>query len=241
METQQRERACPQGATYYTWQQGDTLVGVAQRNGLTTAAIRQANAGLPLETVAPGTRICLPPRPVSCPSGRLYTVRRGDTLVGIARQNRVTVAQLMDQNPYVDPDNLQVGQVLCLPESAPAPGPNPPPPPNPQTCPPGYSQAVVRYGDSLVSVLTRYNMSYAAFTRANPQLNPNRLVPGQRYCVPPLGRRGGCGQGRSYLIQDLENLETAARANGTTAAQLVMLNQNLAPGDFVPGRMICVP
>ena len=85
MENSQRERTCPPSAGYYTWQQGDTLVGVAQRYGLTTSAIRQANAGLPLETVAPGTRICLPSRPVSCPSGRLYTVQRGDTLVGIAR------------------------------------------------------------------------------------------------------------------------------------------------------------
>ena len=74
METQQQDRACPQGASYYTWQQGDTLVGVAQRSGLSAAAIRQANAGLPLETVVAGTRVCLPPRPVSCPSGRLYTV-----------------------------------------------------------------------------------------------------------------------------------------------------------------------
>lgn len=237
MDNQQRERVCPQGTAYYTWQQGDTLVGVAQRYGLSAAAIRQVNAGLPLETVAPGTRICLPPRPASCPSGRLYTVRRGDTLVGIARQNLVSVAQLMDQNPYVDPDNLQVGQVLCLPESEMQPEPDTPLAP----CPPGYAQAVVRYGDTLATVLTRYNMSYAAFSRANPQLDPTRLTPGQRYCVPPQGQRGGCGLGGSYLIQDLENLDTAAQANATTATRLLILNQNLAPGDFVPGRIICVP
>lgn len=238
MENSQRERTCPPSAGYYTWQQGDTLVGVAQRYGLTTSAIRQANAGLPLETVAPGTRICLPSRPVSCPSGRLYTVRRGDTLVGIARQNGVTVAQLMDQNPYVDPDDLQVGQVLCLPDRVAPPAPGPTPGPN---CPAGYTQGTVRYGENIVELLTRYNMSYAVFTRVNPQLNPNQLAPGQRYCVPPRSQRGGCGQGRSYLIQDGENLQGAARANGVTPARLLILNPNLSPGDFVPGRMICLP
>lgn len=233
---QAQERDCPEGASYYTWREGDTLVGVAQQNGVTSAAIRQANAGLPLETVPPGTRICLPPRPVACPSGRLYTVRRGDTLADIARVNLVTVSSLMDQNPYVDPDDLRIGQVLCLPEPAPVPGPGA----EPSACPAGYTADTVRYGETLADVLTRYDMSYAVFRQANPNLTATRLIPGQRLCVPPPAQRGGCGRGRSYLIQDGENLNQVARQNQVTATALLLRNQNLAPGDFVPGRMVCV-
>lgn len=65
----------------------------------------------------------------------------------------------------------------------------------------------MRYGENIVELLTRYNMSYAVFTRVNPQLNPNQLVPGQRYCVPASGAAERVWQGRSYLIQDGENLQ----------------------------------
>lgn len=75
MENSQRERTCPPSAGYYTWQQGDTLVGVAQRYGLTTSAIRQANAGLPLETVAPVPAYAYRP-------DRLAVLRAGYTRCG---------------------------------------------------------------------------------------------------------------------------------------------------------------
>jgi len=167
-------------------------------------------------------------------------VQRGDTLVSIARMQSISVASLIEQNPYVDPNDLQIGQRLCLPAAEP-PAPPPPSAPGNVRCPQGYTRDTVRYGDTLVSVLTRYNMSYTAFTGANPSINPRRLVPGQVFCVPPRSQRGGCGDGRSYLIQDRENLETAARANGVSALDLLIANPDLSPGDFVPGRMVCVP
>jgi D-alanyl-D-alanine carboxypeptidase len=45
----------------------------------------------------------------------LYVVQDGDTLFGIAAQFGVTVEALMQANDIIDPDNLQVGDVLTIP------------------------------------------------------------------------------------------------------------------------------
>ncbi len=51
-----------------------------------------------------------------CPSGTfLYSVRFGDTLWKLADRYNTTVEDIIDLNPGIDPDNLAVGQELCLP------------------------------------------------------------------------------------------------------------------------------
>lgn len=233
MDDIHEERTCPEGAGIYIWQNGDTLTGIAQRFGVTVSAVRMANEGMSLEGIASGERICIPSAPTVCPSGRLYTVRKGDTISGIAQMYGLTTASVMEQNPYVDPLKLQIGQVLCLPADDQGA--------QVEICPAGCIQATVRYGDTLAAILIRYNMSYEAFIRVNPRLEGKQLTPGQRYFVPDLDSRGGCAGTRMYQLQEGEGLEEAARSCGLAAHELLICNKNLAPGDFVPGRMICVP
>jgi nucleoid-associated protein YgaU len=48
-----------------------------------------------------------------------YTVKAGDTLSQIAKDQETTVAAFMAANPEItDPDRIQVGQVLVLPSDA---------------------------------------------------------------------------------------------------------------------------
>ena len=46
---------------------------------------------------------------------RIYTVQTGDTLGAIAFRLDITVAELMETNDLIDPDRLEVGQVLKIP------------------------------------------------------------------------------------------------------------------------------
>jgi soluble lytic murein transglycosylase-like protein len=46
------------------------------------------------------------------------TVRRGDTLSAVAHRNRTTVAALAAANRLVDPNHIEVGQVLVIPGPA---------------------------------------------------------------------------------------------------------------------------
>ena len=46
---------------------------------------------------------------------RVYTVRRGDTLSKIAREEGVGLGAILRANPGLDPDVIQVGQEIVLP------------------------------------------------------------------------------------------------------------------------------
>ena len=51
----------------------------------------------------------------SCPGGTLYNIRPGDTFFNIAARFGVTVHDLMRANPRVDPNNLRICDLICVP------------------------------------------------------------------------------------------------------------------------------
>lgn len=59
-----------------------------------------------------------PPAPPE-PSIRYYQVQRGDTLWKIAQRYHTTVERLIELNPGIDPQNLQVGQKIRVPAGDP--------------------------------------------------------------------------------------------------------------------------
>jgi LysM repeat protein len=64
-----------------------------------------------------------PPEPSPTPSslGQTYVVQSGDIPETIAAQFGITTEALLAANPGVNPNNLQVGQVLIIPPAAPPP------------------------------------------------------------------------------------------------------------------------
>lgn len=56
------------------------------------------------------------PPPSRCPQGTMsYTIRSGDTLYLLANRYNTTVEAIMRANPGLDPYNLRIGQVICIP------------------------------------------------------------------------------------------------------------------------------
>ncbi|MGI6405685.1 MAG: LysM peptidoglycan-binding domain-containing protein [Syntrophaceticus sp.] len=110
--TGEPEPECP--GFIYTIQAGDTLFSLAEQFGVTVAAIQDVNPGIDPRQLAIGQRICIPAR--RCPEGTfVYVVRRGDTLSSIARRNNTTVRAIVRVNPGIDPDQLAIGQEICVP------------------------------------------------------------------------------------------------------------------------------
>lgn len=108
-------RICPRGASYYTWQTGDTLRSVAQQAGTTVQAMQLVNPDVDFSTIPIGTDICLPSQSYTCVSGMAYSVRAGETFTSIADDFGISVYELAERNPGVDQNQLMVGQVLCVP------------------------------------------------------------------------------------------------------------------------------
>lgn len=219
---------CPAGSFTYTIQRGDTLFALAQRFNTTVSAILALNPGLDPSALQVGRIICIPgAAPPVCPQGSVsYVIRSGDTLFAIAQRFGTTVAAITAINPGLDPNALRIGQTICIPQAV-------------TTCP-GGTFYTIQSGDTLFLLATRFDISVGALQTANPGLDPTRLVPGQRICIPgpqPIV----CPGNNTYVIQPGETLSSIAEKFTVSAADILVLNPGLRPSDFIPGRTICLP
>jgi LysM repeat protein len=114
---------------------GESAFDLARRFGVSVAGLLSANPDA-ADPVPKGTRLVVPDETASAgppppQAERTYTVARGDTLGAIARRHGTSVAEILRLNPaVVDPDRIDVGQVLRLPAAAPAAAVRPAPPPS---------------------------------------------------------------------------------------------------------------
>jgi LysM repeat protein len=73
----------------------------------------------------------------------------------------------MAANPGIDPNNLRIGQILCVP-----------------ACPPNHTSRIIQPGDTLNHIAQANKVSIASILEANPGIHPNYLRVGQRICIP---------------------------------------------------------
>ena len=227
-----REERCPAGAGAYTMREGDTPAAVAARYGVSEANLRDINPG---KSFAAGEEICVPA--FRCPEGRLYIVRRGDTFTSIAAAYGIPVAALARANPFVEPDAIAVGQVLCVPAPQEAEGEVSAA--QADECPEGYERGEVQEGESYADLLVRTDTPYLAFRLANPALLPGRLRAGQTFCAPPAGMLPGsplCA--RWTTVREGEDLAALAARSGVSVGALLRRNPALAPSEFTAGRIV---
>jgi len=167
----------------------------------------------------------------NCPTGsQAYTVQRGDSFYLIARKFGISVRALMNANPAIAAGRLLVGDILCVPVS------------EGRSCPIGSAAYTVQPGQSVVDVMVASNVSLRALREYNEDIRLTALRPGDVLCVPPNGDRGLCENGGPvYRIQEGDTLDEIAALNGTSVEQLLRLNPNLLPSDFIAGQVICLP
>ena len=107
-----------------------------------------------------------------------YTVLKGDSLSTIAKKfPGVTVKQIQDANPTVQPTKLQIGQKLVIP----------PPSATPTATAPattmGEQTYKVKSGDTLTKIATDHGVTVRALRTAN-NLTTDKIVVGQELKIP---------------------------------------------------------
>lgn len=133
--------------------------------------------GTPIGVVFPGTIT--------------HTVRSGDTVARLAGLYGSSIEAIIAVNGLRSDGFIQVGQVLSVPVRLPPPATSTPTvtpvgvvvPPQPPTA----TIYVVRPGDTLLRIATRFGTTVSAISQANNITNPNRIQAGQRLLIPVPG------------------------------------------------------
>lgn len=109
---------CEFGSVAYNINQGDTLFKIADEFGTDIASLREANPTLDPYNLTVGERICIPQKvsiPPPCPTRNFYVIQKGDTLGAVASSFNISVNDIISLNPDLEPYNLSVGQIICIP------------------------------------------------------------------------------------------------------------------------------
>jgi len=150
----------------YQVRRGDNLTLIARRYGISVDDLVSANDLRRADRLAVGQRLVVVAD--EAPAPREHTVRRGETLSGIAQRYGMTTSDLARHNDIRCRDRLLVGQELRLRPKAPR-----------------RIVHVVRRGETLSEIAGRYGLSVRDLAAANNLSRPDRLRVGQRLVVTP--------------------------------------------------------
>jgi LysM repeat protein len=172
----------------------------------------------------------LPP----CPEGNYYTIRAGDTLFSITQKFNISIDDLLEANlGLIEPDNLRVGQIICIPLAVP-----------PRTCPPNTVTYIIQRGDTFYSISQRFDTTVEALIKANPEVSPDTLLIGQQICIPrgAIPSPEACPPGTfTYRIQSGDTFYSLARRYRTTVQAIQQVNPGVNPNALRIGQVICIP
>ena len=111
----------------YAVQPGDTLLGIADKFGISLDTLRWANGISDVNgLIAIDQKLMIPPV-----NGVLVTVKDGDSLAALATKYQVPASAIQEYNLLRDPESLPAGTQLMIPDgigaAMPAPAPAPAP------------------------------------------------------------------------------------------------------------------
>ena len=173
-----------------------------------------------------------------------YTVREGDTLSSIAKRTGTTVSRIARDNALSDPSRVRAGQVLRLPDAAPA-----------ATAAPVPARAgasyVVRSGDTVSAIASRHGTTVAAVVAANGLDARAFIRAGQALTIPGTGNpqpaapaapaAAPTSTGSTYTVRTGDTVSAIASRHGTTVAAVVAANGLDARASIRAGQNLTIP
>lgn len=177
---------------YHRVRRGDTLGEIADKYGISVAAIKSANK-IRGSMIHPGQELLIAaaPKGVQLPSeaqlasyeeetparsrgpSDRHVVRRGDTLWSIARTHGVSMDRLANSNGLDRGDTLSIGQVLSIPGTARLATTD-------SSAVARSTTYVVRHGDSLWTIANKFRVRLTDLLGWNNLTKRSVIKPGQR-------------------------------------------------------------
>lgn len=161
--------------------------------------------------------------PTKSPEPVRYTVKRGDTLWGIAKKFGVTVSAVVNANNIRNPNLIYVGEVFIIPHMTSAESF-------------GYTLYTVRRGDTLWGISRKFGTSINSIVALNGIENPNLIYAGEVFKIPSARSE----QTVIYTVKRGDTLWGISRKFGTTVENLVKLNSVKNPNLIYVGEKLII-
>lgn len=208
----------------YTVQKGDTLTGIGKMFNLTVTQLKQLN-NLTGDMIYVGQTLNVGPAPSTIGNVTMYTVKSGDSLSVIAKQNNMTVNELKQVNNLTS-DTIYIGQTLKVRGTSEAPVPS-------QSHTGNY---IVQPGDSLSVIAKRYNMTISQLKQIN-NLTSDTIYVGQTLVTTDSNQL--TVEGVTYIVQPGDSLYAIATRYNTTVATIKSAN-NLSSDIIQVGQKLTI-
>lgn len=221
----------------YVVKKGDTLYSIASRYGISVSELVRLN-NLNSTNLSIGQQLRIPINgDDSSDEYVIYTVKVGDTLYSIAKRYSVTVDEIINLN-NLSSNLLSIGEKLRIPVEGSADIDN------------QYGTYIVKSGDTLYSIASRYGMTVGQLMEIN-NLESTSLNIGQVLKVTSGGGSssgivlGASCYGEGYKIPEFltytvkkgDNLYNIAKVYGTSVDTLKSLN-NLVNNNLSIGQVL---
>lgn len=161
--------------------------------------------------------------PTKTPDAIRYTVKRGDTLWGIAKKFGVTVSAVVNANNIRNPNLIYVGEVFIIPHMTSAESSR-------------YTLYAVRRGDTLWGISRKFGTSINNIVALNGIENPNLIYAGEVFKIPSARSE----QAVIYTVKRGDTLWGISRKFGTTVENLVKLNSVKNPNLIYVGEKLII-
>ena len=169
------------GGRSYRIRRGDTLSHIAQRFGTSIRALREANNLSRRSVLYPGKKLIIPTGRIVASKAKVvaktkkgetrYRVRRGDNLYSIAKKFGVSINSLRKRNSLSRRSLLKIGKILVIPR-------------NGASSRKRKTHHIVRRGENMSKIASRYNVSLTKLLRANRLSRRSNLIVGKKLVIP---------------------------------------------------------
>lgn len=231
----------PNNMFMYTVKSGDTLYSISRKYNTPVQEIININY-LKSTNLVPGQVIRIPEfyfdmDNMSLPNYINYTVKKGDTIYSIAKNNNIDADTLRKDNALTS-DVLSVGQVIrirlqdgqtteieeCFGEDYEI-----------QSNTNNYITYIVKKGDNLYNLAKAYNTSVSEITKLN-NLKSSALSIGQQLKIPKSNSSTGI---TTYIVKKGDSLYSISRKYNTSPDELKRKN-NLKSNNLSVGQKLLI-
>ncbi len=222
--------------TLHTIHEGETLISIAAKYGITTEALLIANDIRDPTALEAGQPLLIPPAEGLRIPIILHQIKPSDDLLSIASLYGSSVKDILAVNPAIDPEALPVDRAVVVPIIFNQPKSIPRPVDSDE---PVYY--TVQSGDIPLTIAAEFDVPAEILLATNGITDPTRLGVGQQLLIPAYEGESFSFPVVLHELEEGDSLLDLAVLYGSSVKDILAVNPDLIPSVLEPGQVVAIP